>query len=110
LVSLRRRVGHRIRELRSLAELTRVELGELVNLDAEAIGRIERGERMKFDNLEPFADALGVRVVDLFECGAPPVGGTPFASDVTRVALFVARRAKSDPSFPRRVLKILREI
>lgn len=91
--------------------MTRQALGELVQLDQEAIGRIERGERMRFDNLEPIAQALGVHVVELFAAPDASVEHSlALSPEVMRVATYIASRTAEDPTFAVRALKILREI
>jgi transcriptional regulator with XRE-family HTH domain len=110
LHTLRQSVGRRIRDLREARGLTREQLGDLIDLDKAAIGRIERGERMNFDNLGPVAEALGVHVRSLFEFEQPVGKVEPLSKDAWRIALLVDRRAVADPTFAKRVLKILREI
>jgi transcriptional regulator with XRE-family HTH domain len=110
LGDLRQRVGRRIRALRTERGLSREELGEMVELDREAIGRIERGERMNFDNLEPIAVAVGVDVSDLFDFDTAPPAPYPLSKDALQIGYLVDRRARRDPTVPRRILKILRQI
>lgn len=110
LADLRKRVGSRIRALRKERGLSRAELGDMVGLDVEAIGRIERGERMAFDNLEPIAVAVGVAVADLFAAETPPPAPYPLSKEAQQIGLLVDRRAKLDPTIPRRILKILRQL
>lgn len=107
---LRQRVGSRIRALRKERGLSRDELGELVGLDREAIGRIERGERMNFDNLEPIAVAVAVEVADLFSFDTAPPPPYPLSKEALQIGYFIDQRAKRDPTVPRRILKILRQI
>lgn len=92
--------------------MTREQLGEIVGLDKEAIGRIERGERMNFDNLEPISLALHVSVRDLFVTDEPLVYAPnyPLPLEVLKVAYMIERRSAADPTYLRRVQKILKNI
>jgi transcriptional regulator with XRE-family HTH domain len=111
LSDLRQRVGRRIRELRQARLLSRDELGELVGLDKEAIGRIERGERMNFDNLEPIAHAVGVDVAVLFSLAEPLPPPYPLSQEALTVAYHVdLRQRRGEVSFYKRVLKILKHL
>jgi transcriptional regulator with XRE-family HTH domain len=110
LADLRQRVGRRIRALRTDRGLSRTDLGDLVGLDVEAIGRIERGERMNFDNLEPIAVAVGVHVSELFAFETAPPAPYPLSKAALQIGYMVDQRAKSDPTIPLRLLKILRQL
>ncbi len=89
--------------------MSREQLGDLIHLDKAAVGRMERGERMNFDNLGPVAEALGIHVRSLFDFDMPEPQSR-LNTEAIRIARLVAHRARRDPSFPKRVLKILREL
>lgn len=66
-MDLAEQVGGRIRELRAARGLTQAALAEVIGVTPEQISRIERGTREpRFATLQRMADALGVRVADLF--------------------------------------------
>jgi len=66
--TLRSRFGKRIRQLRALKGLTQEGLAEAVGVSTDFISLIERGQRApSFENLEGLAEALGVKVADLFD-------------------------------------------
>lgn len=61
------RFGKRMRQLRALKGLTQEELAEAVGVSTDFISLIERGQRApSFENLERLAEALAVKVADLF--------------------------------------------
>lgn len=63
----RKELGERIRELRKSAGITQEELGEKASLNYKFIGELERGQvNVSIDSLARIADALGVRIGDLF--------------------------------------------
>lgn len=61
------RFGRRIAELRRARGMSRAKLCAAVGLSAQALARIERGERFNCANLAPLAKALGIQVRDLFD-------------------------------------------
>lgn len=59
--------GRRVRDLRLRQGLSQEELAHVSELDRSYVGGIERGERnIGLDNIHRIADALGVRVAELF--------------------------------------------
>lgn len=61
-------VGERIRTLRKKQGLSQEKLAEMIELSANYIGFIERGQRqVALDSLEKIADALGTDLATLFE-------------------------------------------
>lgn len=71
---LRRNLGIRIRDLRKSGGLTQEDLGEKAELSSKFIGELERGEvNVSLDSLGKIAEALGVRIGDLFSKEKIPV-------------------------------------
>ncbi|MBI3583596.1 MAG: helix-turn-helix transcriptional regulator [Nitrospinae bacterium] len=71
---LRKDVGRRIRSLRQAGGLTQEELGEKAGLNYKFIGELERGRvNVSLDSLGVIAEALGVRIGDLFSKEKIPV-------------------------------------
>ena len=71
---LRRDLGVRIRDLRKSGGLTQEDLGEKAGLSCKFIGELERGEvNVSLDSLEKIAEALGVKIGDLFSKEKIPV-------------------------------------
>ena len=67
MASLQQHIGLRIKELRQLKGYTQAELAELVDLSANYVGYLERGERtVSLQVLERLAHTLGVEVGTLF--------------------------------------------
>lgn len=61
------KLGERIRHLRKEKGLTQEELGELVDLHANYIGQVERGEKnLTIDTLAKVTIGLGVSLEQLF--------------------------------------------
>jgi transcriptional regulator with XRE-family HTH domain len=64
--SAQQKLGKKVRQLRTGAELTQEKLGELTSLDRTYISGIERGLRNpSLRNLEKLAKALRVKVSEL---------------------------------------------
>ena len=62
--------GNRIRSLRKEQGLSQEELGFKSNLHRTYIGMIERGEKnITLVNIKKIADALNIRLTDLFDPG-----------------------------------------
>lgn len=60
-MSIRNTVGQNIRRLRTMRGWTQEVLAEAAGVHRTYVGSVERGERnMGLDNLERFAEALGV--------------------------------------------------
>ena len=73
-MTLKRRVGHRIKLARRRRGLSQEELAERVERSVDAISSIERGRSLpNFITLERLAKALGTPVRDFFDIG-PEVG------------------------------------
>ncbi len=71
---LRKDVGERIRNLRKAGGITQEELGEKAGLNYKFIGELERGRvNVSLDSLGVIAEALGVRIGDLFSKEKIPV-------------------------------------
>lgn len=83
--------GYLFRAVRRTAELTQVELGELLELDQDRISRIERGERQlkDFETIVRIASQLGIPLLLL-----------GFSATTTSVAARSAARAHDLPSKP----------
>ena len=65
--NIRKGLGKRIRTLRKLKTFTQEELGETAGLSYKFIGEMERGiVNPSLDSLVRIANALGVKVGDLF--------------------------------------------
>jgi len=72
--TIRKKLGERIRELRKIAGLTQEELGEKAELNYKFIGQLERGQvNVSLDSIVRIADALGVKIGDLFSKEKIPV-------------------------------------
>ncbi|WP_088243599.1 helix-turn-helix domain-containing protein [Calothrix rhizosoleniae] len=60
--------GKRVRELRKLKGLSQEELAFRADLHRTYIGMIERAEKnITLSNIKKIADALEVKIIDLFE-------------------------------------------
>jgi transcriptional regulator with XRE-family HTH domain len=69
-MTLKRRVGHRIKLARQWRGLSQEELAERVERSVDAISSIERGRSLpNFITLERLAKALGTPVRDFFDIG-----------------------------------------
>jgi transcriptional regulator with XRE-family HTH domain len=67
-------VGPHIRQLRSSLGKTQEELAEAAGISRDGLARIERAERFpEFSTLANLADALGVRVEEIWRPEARPV-------------------------------------
>src|SRR4030042_4577212 len=70
----RRKLGERIRELRTTAGLTQEKLGEKASLSYKFIGELERGQvNVSLDSIVRIAEALGVKIGDLFSAEKIPL-------------------------------------
>lgn len=68
MVSGNKLFGKKLKELRELKGYTQEQLAEVVNLEYQTISRIETGYYFTgYENLSKLADALGVKIKDLFE-------------------------------------------
>lgn len=69
---LLKRVGQRVRKLRTLAGLTQADLAESANLSPEFVSRVERGVKApSLVILDRVARALGVTLAELLTFGPP---------------------------------------
>jgi transcriptional regulator with XRE-family HTH domain len=67
-LSITKRFGQRVRELRKMRHLSQEDLAELSDLDRTYISGIERGVRnVALRNIEAIAKALDVSLRELFE-------------------------------------------
>lgn len=67
MVSIKKFLGQRIKEIRKSKGLTQPALAELVNVDSKYISRIETGNSYpSLETLENIAKSLGVDVKELF--------------------------------------------
>lgn len=67
-VDPRKSFGQRVRQLRTLADLSQVQLAELCGLHRTYIGAVERGERnISLLNIFAIARALNVAPAELLE-------------------------------------------
>lgn len=67
-------LGERIRELRKSAGITQEQLGEKAELSYKFIGELERGQvNVSLDSIARIAEALGVKIGDLFSKEKIPV-------------------------------------
>lgn len=71
---IRKKLGERIRELRKSAGITQEQLGENAELSYKFIGELERGQvNVSLDSIARIAEALGVKIGDLFSKEKIPV-------------------------------------
>lgn len=69
-MSLKHRVGARIRAIRKQRRLTQPQLAEMIDRSPDAVGNLERGASLpSFETLERLAKALGVPVKEFFDFG-----------------------------------------
>lgn len=72
MADLRRKFGSRLRKLRREAELTQEQLAATADISVDFLSLVERGiNAPSFTNLEKIADALDVKVSDLFSFETP---------------------------------------
>ena|SRR5512134_1382979 len=80
-MSIKRRVGLRIKLARRRRGLSQEELAERVDRSTEAISSIERGRTLpNFVTLERLARALGVSVREFFDIGPESARDNPWRS------------------------------
>jgi XRE family transcriptional regulator, regulator of sulfur utilization len=66
--NLQRRLGARIRELRSKRKWSQEQLAEACRLHWTYVGQVERGERnLTLQSIEALAKGLDMRISDLFK-------------------------------------------
>ena len=71
--NLRAQFGHRLARLRKQRKLTQEKLAEAANISVDFISLMERGQRApSFDTLERLANALNIKVADLFDFDEKP--------------------------------------
>ena len=67
MISLRKKLGARIRQLRKIKGWTQEKLAEKAGMDYKYLGTIERGEKnLTLTNIEKIAKGLGVETYQLF--------------------------------------------
>jgi len=67
-MSLKNRVGKRIKDLRGQKKLSQEQLAELIERSVDAVSNLERGISLpNFETLERLSTALGVPVREFFE-------------------------------------------
>ena len=70
-MDIRRRLGARIRELRTMAKLSQERLGERAGVSYKFLGEVERGQgNPTIDTLARIAAALDVDITDLLAADA----------------------------------------
>lgn len=80
---LKKLFGERLRALRQLANLTQLELAELVGISDRYLGRVERGlVSPSFDCIERIAQALNTRPANLFLFTPAPAQPAPGWEDL----------------------------
>ena len=68
MLDLNEKLGQRIQELRKSKGITQSKLAELINVEVVTLSRIENGSRFpKKENIQNIANALNVRIKDLFD-------------------------------------------
>lgn len=94
-MTLKRRVGHRIKLARHRRGLSQEELAERVDRSVDAISSIERGRALpNFITLERLARVLGTPVRDFFDIG--PETGEDLKRSRLLVELLEAGRSLGD--------------
>jgi transcriptional regulator with XRE-family HTH domain len=84
---------NRIRVLREAKGLTQTQLGEMIGLSQDAIGKIERGDRnLKANQIKAIARALGCRPGALLHPEEDDGGGEVFEEPLDRVLMLEAVR------------------
>lgn len=67
-MNIKEKIGKRIKELRTQAGLTQMELAGKSSLDRTYINSVENGKRnISITNIEKIANALNVSISDLFK-------------------------------------------
>lgn len=70
LVSLKKRIGSRVKAGRNAAGMTQEQLADSVARSIEALSNIERGESLPpLDTLQSIADTLSLSLIDLIDDG-----------------------------------------
>ena len=86
MVSLRRKLGRAIRQLRKRAGYSQESFADVVGLHRTYIGSVERGERnLSLDNIEKIADALRISASRLLsEAERASTESRPFSASRSR--------------------------
>lgn len=67
-INIRKKFGKKLRQLRQKAKISQEALGFKANIHRTYIGSIERGEQnASLDNLHKIANALKIKLKDLFD-------------------------------------------
>jgi transcriptional regulator with XRE-family HTH domain len=107
-VSLRIRVGARLRDLRRARGLSQGELGRACDVSQREISSYEHGKAFpRLDRLEAIATALGVDPGELFRVEHP---ARSRSTTIEQIVAIVEAAAVDDPGFPARVLRLVRAL
>ncbi|MDR3480571.1 MAG: helix-turn-helix transcriptional regulator [Burkholderiaceae bacterium] len=72
-ISLRKRFGQRVKELRLAAGMSQEAFADHCGFARSYMSRVERGgANPSLDAIETLATAFGVEVAELFACSTPP--------------------------------------
>ncbi len=75
MADIRKKLGVRLFQLRSRADMTQSDLAEKANLSIDSVSRIERGDRTpSFESLERIAKALGTDPAQLLNFEGKEIG------------------------------------
>ncbi len=109
--TLAKRVGARIRQIRTGQGLTLEQLSETSGIPPELISRVERGRTLaSLRTLAHLARGLGVELAVLLTQDAPgPVDAASLPPEVRGVALLLAGRSPQTVEKVRRVVEIILE-
>lgn len=71
---VRKQIGKRIREIRTVKALSQEELGDKADLNYKFISELERGKvNISLDSIVRISQALGVYISDLFRIDEEPI-------------------------------------
>lgn len=101
-----KRLGDRIRQLRSSRGLSQERLAELADLSRDAVSRIERADREpRLETLDALAQALGIELPDIlkFDRGPP----RPFNANELRVLRIMRHLCSVDGWMADRVVEVV---
>lgn len=67
-IDLQKRFGAKLAYIRKTKKLSQMQLADIINMNFNYIGQIERGEaNVTINTIKLIADALGIQVKELFE-------------------------------------------